>query len=220
MFEIKNGLILRPKVDKSAYNFNYYSSDNLAYEEGYDLETRRRKYADVIENIKSYCPSPILDLGCGPGFLVHLLRQEGIKAFGCDISPIALQLARPKTAPFLRLANLNSLPYSNDEFNSSLCFHTLEHLNSIQIEKALDEITRITQQRFYGIIPTYDGIIQRNARLRRQILEDPTHVSIMNRAWWLKQFESRGWAENSNLVKKFDRKNYRWVFVFDKASEC
>lgn len=212
-----DGIILRPEVSVDEYNYNYYGPDNIAYKEGYDLKTRRRKYADIIENIKNHCPPPIIDIGCGPGYLVHILRENGIEAFGCDFSPAALKLATPQSAPFLRKTNLTYLPYSDNEFGSSVCFHTLEHLSPEQIEKALNEITRITQKRFYGIIPTCDGVIQEDKKIKRQILEDPTHVSIMVRRWWLDKFRTKGWKEKTDLVRQFDRKNYGWVFVFDKT---
>ena len=37
---------------------------------------------------------PVLDIGCGPGRLVHLLHAQGVEVLGIDIAEVAVALAR------------------------------------------------------------------------------------------------------------------------------
>ncbi len=41
-------------------------------------------------------PGKILDLGCGRGEFLHMLRHEGIESWGCEIDPLMLELARDR----------------------------------------------------------------------------------------------------------------------------
>jgi SAM-dependent methyltransferase len=44
------------------------------------------------------CCGPTLDIGCGPGRLVHALHSAGVRALGIDISPTAVRLTRERGA--------------------------------------------------------------------------------------------------------------------------
>ncbi|WP_375500164.1 class I SAM-dependent methyltransferase [uncultured Jatrophihabitans sp.] len=45
------------------------------------------------------CRGPVLDVGCGPGRLVHLLHSAGVEVLGIDIAEVAVSLARRTGAP-------------------------------------------------------------------------------------------------------------------------
>ena len=200
----------------SRYDLAYYSGEHIAYPEGYTLETRRVKYSDVVENIVHYMRQPWLDAGCGPGYLVHLLREKNFPAFGCDFSETAVQMADEFVKPFVRKGDLRHLPFSDEEFSSSSAFHVLEHLHESDAISGVRELFRVTKERFYGIIPTTDGITARDIKIRDQVMNDPTHVTLRPRIWWQELFKRCGWSENESLEEQFDRKEYGWVFVFDK----
>src|SRR3989339_898377 len=175
--------------NSTSYDSKYYSNNNVAYVDGYSLEERRRKYADVIANICEVMFFPWIDLGCGPGFLVQILRDMGREAYGCDFSEVAIKkLSDLKTRRFLKSADLRELPYTDSQFRSSSSFHVLEHIEEKYIEKVVMGIVRITKSRFYGIIPTVDGICERDNIIRKRIYEDVTHRTIKNRVWWADKF--------------------------------
>jgi SAM-dependent methyltransferase len=44
--------------------------------------------------IAAAADGPVLDVGCGPGRLLHALRRRGTPALGVDLSPTAVGLAR------------------------------------------------------------------------------------------------------------------------------
>ncbi|MBN1615611.1 MAG: class I SAM-dependent methyltransferase [Deltaproteobacteria bacterium] len=56
----------------------------------------------------------ILDIGIGTGLGSVLFRKAGLKVHGMDISPKMLDACRSKGFTFLRLHDLNKLPYPYD----------------------------------------------------------------------------------------------------------
>lgn len=53
---------------------------------------------------------PVLDIGCGPGRLVHAAIMAGHLALGIDISPTAVEIAQENGLPVLRRSVFHALP--------------------------------------------------------------------------------------------------------------
>ena len=53
---------------------------------------RHHVYLDIFRNR----PGPILDVGSGRGEFLHMLRGEGIPAWGCDVDPLMVEAALKK----------------------------------------------------------------------------------------------------------------------------
>ena len=75
---------------------------------------------------------PVLDLGCGPGFLAAMLLEKGVKNYvGIDFSRVALRQAGEKTPYTYHLADLREIK-SLEEFlpdaKTIVLCETLEHL--------------------------------------------------------------------------------------------
>lgn len=212
------GLIRTNSVDPDYYNQRYFSADHVAYTEGYNLEGRLAKYADAINNIERLLEQPVLDLGCGPGYIVEGLRRDGVDARGVDISQEAIEQISPETTrPLLHVAPLTALPFADGEFASGYSFHVLEHLTVPELEKALSEISRVVRDKLYLIIPTWDSL--KNEDLFTQIVLDPTHRVIVNREWWINQFAKHGWEHNDAVAGQLDRITRGWVFFFEKKQD-
>ncbi len=149
------GLIRTNVVNPAYYNQRYFSADHVAYTEGYNLEGRLEKYADAISNIERLLEQPVLDLGCGPGYIVEGLRRAGVDAQGVDISQEAIEQISPEdTRSLLHVAPLTELPFANGQFASGYSFHVMEHLTLPELEKAFAEISRVVKDKLYLIIPT------------------------------------------------------------------
>jgi SAM-dependent methyltransferase len=56
------------------------------------------------------CSGPTLDVGCGPGRLIHSLNRWGCPALGVDISATAVRIARSRGATVLRRDVFEQLP--------------------------------------------------------------------------------------------------------------
>jgi SAM-dependent methyltransferase len=76
----------------------------------------------------SRCAVPLLDVGCGGGLFLRLMRERGIRGIGLDFSKDAARTAwREQGAPAL-CGTLNELPLRAGSFACITMFHVLEHL--------------------------------------------------------------------------------------------
>src|SRR5215813_1994819 len=76
------------------YDSSYFRDQWRAEGNDYSLETRRRIEGRNPELIKDvFKPCKVLDLGCGPGALMHLLAELGVDVDGIDFSEDSPRLA-------------------------------------------------------------------------------------------------------------------------------
>ena len=74
----------------------------------YELETRRRIEARNPELIKEvFQPKRVLDLGCGPGFLMYFLHELGIEVDGIDFAGASKDLAPPEMRDRIRAGEVS-----------------------------------------------------------------------------------------------------------------
>ena len=84
----------------------------------------------------------VLDVGCGMGATVNLLKDEyGIEAFGIDSSEKLVQLGKEKKGLQLTIGKGESLPYENCIFDAVFAECTLSLMDNF--EKAIEEIYRV-----------------------------------------------------------------------------
>jgi cyclopropane fatty-acyl-phospholipid synthase-like methyltransferase len=70
---------------------------------------------------------PILDVGCGGGLLLTMLRERGVKGIGLDLSQSAVQSASKQGIPVVS-ASLTDAPFSPGTFRAITMFHVVEHV--------------------------------------------------------------------------------------------
>jgi ubiquinone/menaquinone biosynthesis C-methylase UbiE len=92
----------------------------------------------------------ILDIGCGNGRLVEVLKNKKIKYVGIDIAKKLIELAEKRFQEIgfkdykLLIANALNLPFENSEFDKVFMIAVLPHLPSKEIQmKALKEVYRV-----------------------------------------------------------------------------
>ena len=70
----------------------------------------------------------VLDCGCGTGYnLATLLRPRG-RAFGFDLTPAGLALARAAGVPLAR-ANMSAIPFQSGRFDLVTSFDVMQYLD-------------------------------------------------------------------------------------------
>jgi SAM-dependent methyltransferase len=99
----------------------------------------------------------ILDVGCGKGFLLHEFTRAlpGAQIAGLDVSSYALAHAMDEVKPFVQEGNATSLPYPDKSFDLVVSINTLHNLRLPELEKALQEIERVSRGHSYILMDGY-----------------------------------------------------------------
>ncbi|MEV6413785.1 class I SAM-dependent methyltransferase [Kribbella sp. NPDC051718] len=84
------------------------------------------------------------DLGCGPGRITPYLASRGLDAFGLDLSPGMVEVAR-KAYPELRfdVGDLLDLDLPDGELGGALAWYSLVHTPPEELPKVFAEIHRV-----------------------------------------------------------------------------
>jgi SAM-dependent methyltransferase len=97
-----------------------------------------------------------LDVGCARGFLVEALRELGVDAQGCDVSPYAVENAAPGAAGHVVVGDLaGGLPWPDGTFELVTALEILEHLDPAAVPGALAELRRVCRGVLYATIPSF-----------------------------------------------------------------
>ena len=85
----------------------------------------------------------VLEVGCGRGYFANKLVQQGLNVTVADIV-IQPEVKAIRPAVICHEANIEQLPFTNYEFDTVLCTHTLEHVRNLT--KAVDELRRVARR--------------------------------------------------------------------------
>lgn len=125
---------------------------------GYATYDRVSSNADIAAYVlwRNFRARRTLDVGCAVGYLVEALRELGVDARGCDVSPFAVTHAAPGALGYVRLGDLASgLPHGDGEFELVTCLEVLEHLRPDAVPGALAELRRVCGGLVYATIPSF-----------------------------------------------------------------
>lgn len=114
---------------------------------------RRRILAPLKENLKATEQVRILDVACGTGRTLKLLRNALPQAslFGTDLSPAYLRKANqelsqiPGELPQLLQANAEELPYLDNYFSAVTCVFLFHELPATARQNVIDQCFRVVQ---------------------------------------------------------------------------
>jgi SAM-dependent methyltransferase len=106
----------------------YYGKGNIRFNPVFETLIRlfRRRRADVITRLVP--PGPVLDVGCGRGFLLHALRARGYDVHGVELSDYAARHARQILGLEVHVGDFATAPFLPESFNAIIFWHSLEHL--------------------------------------------------------------------------------------------
>lgn len=87
---------------------------------------------------------PVADVGCGPGHVTAHLAGLGLDAFGIDLSPAMVEVAR-RDHPGLRfeVGTMTALDLGDGAVAGLLAFWSLVHVPDAEVPAILDEFHRV-----------------------------------------------------------------------------
>ena len=134
-----------------------------------DVDTVKSVYDDVFENDENFdildssnkpklkyvlrytkaVNGKILDAGCGRGSVLRFMLENGVDAFGIELSPVCVE----KYLQGLPVANADIVAWSQGDHQYDGCISTdvMEHIPLDQIEATLAALAKLSPSVFLGI---------------------------------------------------------------------
>jgi len=150
----------------------------------------------------------VLDYGCAKGYVVKSLRILGIKAFGCDISKYAIESVDADVKEYCYLLQ-DAIFEVNRKYDWLLTKDVLEHMSESDIEKLLDQSIGKVRNMFHVIPLGEDGKF-----VVPEYHDDPSHIQIQSREWWIEKFKEHGW-QTINFAYKVDGVKDNWTDKYE-----
>jgi SAM-dependent methyltransferase len=97
-----------------------------------------------VDHIYAAGGGPVADIGCGPGHITDYLRGQGIEAFGIDLSPTMVEVAR-REHPDLRfeIGSMTDLALADESVTGLLAFWSLIHVPDDAIATTFGHFRRV-----------------------------------------------------------------------------
>jgi SAM-dependent methyltransferase len=183
----------------------------------YDLETRRRiegPNPDLIHEV--FTPRRVLDLGCGPGFLMALLVELGVEVDGIDFSPSSLTLAPDSVRHRIRIGDVTEPLVSERTYDLVICREVLEHLTVLQIRKTVAQICRAST-RFVYVTTRFHPSPSHLLDFTTDFETDPTHVTLLAKDFLRALFVLEGFRRRADLETRMDWAEKGRVLVYERV---
>lgn len=135
-----------------------------------------RFITQVAQATPSKSEARILDVGCGPGTLLSLLKRMGFQVAGVDLSARAAEIALREHGINVEVGQLEKLSFPADSFDVVLLLHTLEHVPNPR--ELLGEVLRILKPQGRAVVqvPNIDSIQFKFFGTRWYGLDVPRHL--------------------------------------------
>jgi SAM-dependent methyltransferase len=154
---------MRPAVELPAGDVEaYFTREHWAHPL---TELERFRLRETAMHLPSRLGA-FLDVGCGDGRLIRMLREDGRTAsfVGCDGSEAGLELAAD--IPVAR-CDVRRLPFPDASFDCVACCEVLEHLSDTALAETVAELQRVSRAYLYVTVPCDEDLRQGLCRCRR-----------------------------------------------------
>jgi SAM-dependent methyltransferase len=104
----------------------------------------RAALALFADQVRADGGGPVADVGCGPGLITALLRGHGADAFGVDLSPAMIELARADH-PEVRfeVGSMTDLALPDASVAGLIAWYSLIHIPDEEIDTVLGHFWRV-----------------------------------------------------------------------------
>jgi SAM-dependent methyltransferase len=200
------------------YDEEYFTGDWRDAGNNYSLETRRSIEAKNPFLIKDvFQPKKVLDLGCGPGALMHLLWELGVDVEGVDFAASSRELATPQVRDRITVGVVTDHTLkAAGAYDLVICREVLEHLTVLQVRQAVANMVRLTSRYIYVTTrfhPSPSSLLD----FTTQFEVDPTHITLLNKDMLRLMFVLEGCRSRPDLEARMDWGNKGRVLVLEKA---
>ncbi|WEU40529.1 MAG: class I SAM-dependent methyltransferase [Candidatus Odinarchaeum yellowstonii] len=136
-----------------------------------------------------------LDVGCGMGYLIKDAVEEGIDAYGLELSSYAIENSAMNDR-ILRGSIIN-IPYCGKIFDVVSAIDVIEHIDKKDAERTLLELYRILKPGGICILTTP------NPAHQRDWIYDLTHVNVRKPEYWRRLLQKCGFKVKIAYIPSF-----------------
>jgi 2-polyprenyl-3-methyl-5-hydroxy-6-metoxy-1,4-benzoquinol methylase len=214
--EFESAILTQKPTSSDHYDSQYYTGEWRAAGNNYNLETRRRIEAKNPQLIKEvFQPASVLDLGCGPGALMHLLWELGVNVEGIDFAESSKELASPEVRDRITIGNTTDHLKPADSYDLVISREVLEHLTVFQIRKSVANMVRMTS-RFIYCTTRFHPAPKSLVDFTTEPSVDPTHITLLSKDFLRLLFVLEGCRSRPDLEARMDWGNKGRVLVMEK----
>jgi SAM-dependent methyltransferase len=214
--EFETAVFAQAPTAAEHYDAEYYTGDWRAEGNNYNLETRREIEGRNPQLIKdTFQPTKVLDLGCGPGALMHLLWEIGVDVEGIDFAESSKTIATPEIRDRIVIGNTYDPIKPANAYDLVLCREVMEHLTVFQVKKTVENMVRMTSRFLYCTTrfhPQPASLID----FTTQFDVDPTHITLLNKDFLRALFILEGCKSRPDLEARMDWLKKGRVVVMEK----
>lgn len=207
-------------VQPAHYDEGYFAEGWRADENRYDLDTRRRVEGRNPELIREvFRPRRVLDVGCGPGFLMALLAELGVEVEGVDFAEASRTLAPEPVRDRIRVAEVTDLPVADAAYDLVVCREVLEHLTVLQVRRCVAELCRASG-RFVYVTTRFHPEPASLLDVTTQLEVDPSHITLLAKDLLRVLFVLEGFARREDLEARLDWLGKGRVLVYERPASA
>lgn len=161
-------------------------------------------FAECVRGEDPHGGRAVADLGCGPGRVTAHLDGLGVRAFGVDLSPAMVAVAR-RTYPGLRfeVGSMAALDIADGVLGGVLAWYSTVHTPPSELAPLFEEFARVLAPGGYALIAFKAGGERRRLehayghRVELDVYENqPEHIAAL--------LAGAGLAEAARLVREAD----------------
>jgi SAM-dependent methyltransferase len=209
-------LAQRPTTSEH-YDETYFADSWREGDNRYELETRRRIEGRNPQLIKEvFAPARVLDVGCGPGFLMLFLQELGIGVKGVDYAEASLELAPPEVREHITIGETSDLDAPPQSFDLVICREVIEHLTVLQTRETVRQMCEASS-RFIYITTRFHPDPATLLDFTTQFEVDPTHITLMSKDFLRVLLVLEGFRRRADLEQRMDWGGKNRVLVYERA---
>jgi SAM-dependent methyltransferase len=203
-------------VTAAHYDQEYFADDWREGDNRYDVETRRRIEATGPQLIKDvFEPTKVLDMGCGPGFLMLFLTELGVDVEGVDFSPASQTLAPEGVRDRIRVGPVTEPQVAERAYDLVICREVMEHLTVLQVRQTVAQVCRASSRFVYCTTrfhPDPEDLLD----FTTQFDVDPSHITLLTKPFLRCLFVLEGFRRREDLEDRMDWAGKGRVLVYER----
>jgi SAM-dependent methyltransferase len=218
--QFESAVFSQEPVPADSYDSSYFAEGWRGHHNRYDVDTRRRiedRNPRLIREV--FEPERVLDVGCGPGFLMLFLHELGVDVHGVDFAPAAKQLAPAEVRDRVTIGEIDVPHFPEQSFDLVICREVMEHLTVLQARRVVEQICRASS-RFAYVTSRYHPAPDSLLEITTDFETDPTHITLMTKELLRCLFILEGFKSRPDLEERMDWARKHRVLVYERRSSA